>query len=85
MNFYLNKYLLFNGFILNNNKTSNYSILSSPMDQFEIKPFFGEFLGLNYTPIGLFTNIMVYIGLVVAFTLFLYIYGTFKENIKING
>jgi len=85
MNFYLNKYLLFNGFILNNNKTSNYSILSSPMDQFESKPFFGEFLGLNYTPIGLFTNIMVYIGLVVAFTLFLYIYGTFKENIKING
>jgi hypothetical protein len=42
-------------------------ILNSPMDQFEIKPFLGEFLGLNYTPIGLITNILVYIGLVVAF------------------
>jgi hypothetical protein len=37
------------------------------MDQFEIKPFLGEFLGLNYTPIGLITNILVYIGLVVTF------------------
>ena len=57
----------------------------SPMDQFEIKPLFGQFLGLNYTPIGHLTNIMVYIVLVVAFILFFYIYGTFKENIKING
>jgi hypothetical protein len=70
---------IFNGVLCNN------SILSSPMDQFEIKPFFGEFLGLNYTPIGLLTNIMVYIGLVVTFTLFFYLYGTFKENIKLNG
>jgi len=59
--------------------------LLSPMDQFEIKPFFGEFLGLNYTPVGLFTNILVYIGLVVTFTLLFYIYGAFKDNIKING
>jgi len=57
----------------------------SPMDQFEIKPFFGEFLGLNYTPVGLFTNILVYIGLVVIFTIFFYVYGAFKDSIKING
>jgi hypothetical protein len=57
----------------------------SPMDQFEIKPFFGEFLGLNYTPVGLFTNILVYIGLVVTFTILFYLYGTFKDSIKING
>jgi len=59
--------------------------LSSPMDQFEIKPFFGEFLGLNYTPLSFLTNIFVYIILVVLFTLVFYIYGNFKENIKING
>jgi hypothetical protein len=41
--------------------------LNSPMDQFEIKPFLGEFLGLNYTPVGLITNILIYIGLTVAF------------------
>lgn len=57
----------------------------SPMDQFEIKPFLGNFLGLNYTPIGLITNISVYIGLVVFFILLFYIYGNFKDNIKING
>jgi len=61
------------------------NFLYSPMDQFEIKPFFGEFLGLNYTPISLFTNILVYIGLVVTFTLLFYIYSAFKDNIKING
>jgi hypothetical protein len=60
-------------------------LMSSPMDQFEIKPFFGEFLGLNYTPVGMFTNILVYIGLVVTFTIFFYIYGSFKDSIKING
>lgn len=63
----------------------NNSMLFSPMDQFEIKPFFGEFLGLNYTPISFITNIMVYIVLVVTFVLLFYLYGTFKENIKING
>ena len=57
----------------------------SPMDQFEIKPFLGSFLGLNYTPIGLITNISVYIGLVVFFIFLFYIYGNFKESIKING
>ena len=57
----------------------------SPMDQFEIKPFLGNFLGLNYTPIGLITNISVYIGLVVFFILLFYIYGNFKDSIKING
>jgi hypothetical protein len=57
----------------------------SPMDQFEIKPFFGQITGLNYLPVGHLTNIMVYICLVVAFIIFFYIYGTFKENIKING
>jgi len=60
-------------------------ILMSPMDQFEIKPFFGEFLGLNYTPLGLLTNISVYIGLVVFFILFFYFYAGFKEKVKING
>jgi hypothetical protein len=65
---------------------NNYSsMLYSPMDQFEIKPFFGEFLGLNYTPLGLFTNILVYIGLVVIFTILFYIYGAFKDSIKLNG
>jgi hypothetical protein len=57
----------------------------SPMDQFEIKPFLGEFLGLNYTPIGLFTNISAYIGIVVLFIIYFFNYGNFKENIKING
>jgi len=50
-----------------NNETYYNGILNSPMDQFEIKPFLGEFMGLNYTPIGLITNILVYIGLIVAF------------------
>lgn len=59
--------------------------LSSPMDQFEIKPFFGDFLGLNYTPIAFLTNIMIYISLVVCFILLFYLYGSFKNNIKING
>ena len=59
--------------------------LNSPMDQFEIKPFFGEFLGLNYTPLSFITNIFVYIFLVVFFALIFYLYGNFKENIKING
>jgi F-type H+-transporting ATPase subunit a len=54
----------------------------SPMDQFEIVPFFSTFIG---TPIGLFTNIMVYIGIVVWLVLNVSIFGTFKKNIKING
>ena len=70
---------------MNNIKLEQTWLLYSPMDQFEIKPFFGEFLGLNYTPVGLLTNIMVYISLVVAFIIYFYIYGTFKDNIKING
>jgi len=65
--------------------TAPNAIMTSPMDQFEIKPFFGEFLGLNYTPVGMFTNILVYIGLVATFTIFFYIYGSFKESIKLNG
>jgi hypothetical protein len=69
----------------NMNDVFNYSTLSSPMDQFEIKPFFGEFLGLNYTPIAYITNIMVYISLVIFFILIFYLYGSFKESIKING
>jgi len=59
--------------------------LLSPMDQFEIKPFFGELLGLNYTPIGFITNISVYIVLVTIFVLIFYLYGNFKDNIKINS
>lgn len=59
--------------------------LNSPMDQFEIKPFLGEFLGLNYTPLGLITNILIYIGLTVAFIWFFYIYASFKNTITING
>jgi uncharacterized membrane protein len=63
----------------------NDGILNSPMDQFEIKPFLGEFLGLNYTPIGLITNILIYIVLVVAFILIFYVYGSFKYTIAMNG
>lgn len=61
------------------------SFVYSPMDQFEIKPFLGEFLGLNYTPLGLISNISVYIGLVVVLILLFYIYSNFKSTIKING
>jgi F-type H+-transporting ATPase subunit a len=68
-----------------NQKNYLSTLIYTPMDQFEIKPFLGEFLGLNFTPIGLFTNILVYIGLVIIFTLFFYTYGSFKDNIKING
>ena len=61
------------------------SDLLSPMDQFEIHPFLGNLLGLNYTPLGLITNILVYIGLAVSFITLFYVYGSFKDNIKING
>jgi F-type H+-transporting ATPase subunit a len=71
--------------MLNNENISLDKLSYSPMDQFEIKPFFGEFLGFNYTPVGLFTNIFFYIGLVVVFILLFFTYGTFKLNIKING
>ena len=64
---------------------NNINLVYSPMDQFEIKPFLGNFLGLNYTPIGLITNISVYIGIVVFLILLFYTYGTFKESLKING
>jgi len=64
---------------------ATFSKLNSPMDQFEIKPFLGEFLGLNFTPIGLITNILVYIQLVVIFTSLFFVYATFKETIRING
>jgi hypothetical protein len=64
---------------------SGSSDLLSPMDQFEIHPFLGNLFGLNYTPLGLITNILVYIGLAVSFILLFYIYGSFKDNIKING
>ena len=67
------------------NGISYNNILNSPMDQFEIKPFLGEFLGLNYTPIGLITNLLVYIGLIVTFILLFYVYGSFKHSIAING
>jgi len=69
---------------LNKNR-NDISNIWSPMDQFEIKPFFGELLGLNYTPIAFITNILVYISLVIVFILLFYLYGSFKENIKING
>jgi len=58
---------------------------NSPMSQFEIRPFFGQFLGLSYTPLGWITNISIYIVFVVVFALVFYIHGNFKENIKING
>jgi len=64
---------------------SNLNIIYSPMDQFEIKPFLGQFLGLNYTPVGWITNILVYIGLVIAFILLYFTYAIFKEDIKIDG
>jgi hypothetical protein len=66
-------------------ESSDIGNLNSPMDQFEIKPFLGEFLGLNFTPIGLITNILVYIQLVVIFTYLFYVYATFKDTIRING
>ena len=70
-------------------KNLNYNLyinsLYSPMDQFEIQSFFGNFLGLNYTPLSYLTNILVYIALVVFFILLFYIYGSFKDNIKMNG
>jgi len=59
--------------------------LLSPMNQFEIKPFFGELLGLHNTPLGSITNILIYINLVVIFILIFFFYGNFKKNIKING
>jgi F-type H+-transporting ATPase subunit a len=68
----------------NENVISNISVYS-PMDQFEIKPFFGDFLGLNYTPVGFITNISVYIALVTIYVVLFYVYGNFKENIKMNG
>jgi F-type H+-transporting ATPase subunit a len=57
----------------------------SPMDQFEIKPFFGNIFGINYTPLGFVTNISVYISLVTLFIIIFYVYGNFKDNIKVDG
>lgn len=78
-----------NGTNTNGNITGNggsgSSDLLSPMDQFEIHPFLGNLFGLNYTPLGLITNILVYIGLAISFIFLFYIYGSFKDNIKING
>ena len=62
----------------------NVSSIFSPMAQFEIKPFFGNLLGLNHTPFAYFTNITVYIVLVLNYILLFYVYGAFKENIKLN-
>jgi F-type H+-transporting ATPase subunit a len=50
----------------------------SPMSQFEIQPFFGG-------SFDWITNIFVYISLVVTLILFYYLYGTFKNKIKMNG
>lgn len=72
------------GNITENGGSSNGDLLS-PMDQFEIHPFLGNLFGLSYTPLGLITNILVYITLTVSFILLFYIYGSFKDNIKING
>lgn len=78
--------ILENIFIKNMNyKEGVISFVYSPMDQFEIKPFLGEFMGLNYTPLGLISNISVYVGLVVMLILLFYIYGNFKNTLKING
>jgi uncharacterized membrane protein len=86
MKYFLEKYIGINEILnLENMNINNIDVISSPMDQFEIKPFLGNFLGLNYTPIGLITNIFVYIGLVIFFVLLFYIYGNFKDSIKING
>jgi len=71
--------------LLNQDKIMSELNVFSPMDQFEIKPFFGDFLGLNYTPVGFITNIFVYITLVTIYVLVFYLYGNFKENIKIDG
>ena len=59
--------------------------LSSPMDQFEIKPFFGDFLGLIYTPLGFITNMFIYFVIVILMINLLYIHGGFKSIVNING
>jgi F-type H+-transporting ATPase subunit a len=61
------------------------NVFYSPMDQFEIKPFFGDFLGLNYTPVGSLTNISVYICLVVLIIIYFYMYSNSVHNLKISG
>jgi F-type H+-transporting ATPase subunit a len=61
------------------------TILSSPMDQFEIKSFLGDFLGLIHTPLGFITNIFVYIVIVLTVCYLLFIHGGFKNLINING
>ena len=69
----------------NNVSLFEYNMVFSPMDQFEIKPFLGEFMGLNHTPVAFITNILVYITLVVIFILSFYLYGSYKKNIKLDG
>jgi len=59
--------------------------LHSPMDQFEIKPFFGDFLGLIYTPLGFITNVFIYFVIVVLIINLLYIHGGFKNRVNINS
>jgi F-type H+-transporting ATPase subunit a len=83
-NFRNNENSVFSGAQMNNSEGHN-NTLNSPMDQFEIKPFLGDFLGLSHTPIGFISNILVYIGLVVIFISLFFVYGTFKNNIKMNG
>lgn len=57
----------------------------SPMDQFEIKPFFGEWYGLHKTPLGSITNLFIYIDLVTIFIILFFLFGTSRKNISING
>jgi F-type H+-transporting ATPase subunit a len=60
-------------------------IIYSPMSQFEIQPFFSGLLDLNLTSFDWITNISIYILLVFSLILIIYIYGIFKNKIKING
>ena len=57
----------------------------SPMDQFEIKPFLGHFLGLSHTPLGWITNLSVYVGIVVFLAFNFYAFTGFNNSIKLNG
>jgi len=61
------------------------SLMATPMDQFEIYSLFGDWFILKNIPIYIFTNMSVYIILILSLVLIYYLNGNFKEKIKING
>ena len=76
---------LYINYFFNTSSLSLNNIMSSPMSQFEIKPFFGELWGLDKTPLASITNMFIYIDLVVIFILLFFIYGIYNKKIEING